>query len=53
VIGRLLQVYVKNRIEGERFIDTARRIGVDPFKEYVYATPIEGGGALVGEDEYA
>ncbi|HJV52865.1 MAG TPA: nitrite/sulfite reductase [Noviherbaspirillum sp.] len=53
VVDRLLQVYVRERIAGERFIDTVRRIGVDPFKEYVYATPIEGGGALVGEDEYA
>jgi sulfite reductase (NADPH) hemoprotein beta-component len=29
------------------------RIGVAPFKEFVYATPIaEKGGRLVGEDEY-
>lgn len=40
VIDRLLQVYVNNRIEDERFIDTCRRIGVAPFKEFVYATPI-------------
>ncbi len=52
VIDRLLQVYVRDRIDGERFIDTVRRIGIDPFKEHVYATPIKG-GALVGEDEYA
>ncbi len=52
VVDRLLQVYVKNRIQGERFIDTVRRIGMEPFKEYVYATPIKD-GALVGEDEYA
>jgi sulfite reductase (NADPH) hemoprotein beta-component len=52
VIDRLLQVYVKNRVQGERFIDTVRRLGIEPFKEYVYASPIEG-GALVGEDEYA
>lgn len=39
-ISRLLQVYVRERDEGERFIDTVRRIGPDPFKEYVYATPV-------------
>jgi sulfite reductase (NADPH) hemoprotein beta-component len=52
VVGRLLEVYVRERIEGERFVDTVGRIGVTPFKEHVYATPIKG-GALVGEDEYA
>jgi sulfite reductase (NADPH) hemoprotein beta-component len=52
VIDRLLQVYVRDRIAGERFIDTVRRLGMEPFKEHVYATPIKG-GALVGEDEYA
>ncbi|MES2260881.1 MAG: nitrite/sulfite reductase [Pseudomonadota bacterium] len=51
VIDRLLQVYVRDRVEGERFIDTAQRIGVAPFKEHVYATPIVA-GRLVGEDEY-
>lgn len=40
VIDRLLQVYMRERIEEELFIDTARRIGMTPFKEYVYATPI-------------
>jgi sulfite reductase (NADPH) hemoprotein beta-component len=40
VIDRLLQVYVSNRIEDERFIDTVRRIEVAPFKQFVYATPI-------------
>ncbi len=40
VIDRLLQVYVDNRIEDERFIDTVRRIEVAPFKQFVYATPI-------------
>ena len=52
VIDRLLQVYVRDRFDGERFIDTVRRLGVEPFKEHVYASPITG-GALVGEDEYA
>ncbi|KQV36090.1 nitrite/sulfite reductase [Massilia sp. Root335] len=52
VVGRLLEVYVKNRVDGERFVDVAQRLGVAPFKEHVYATPIPA-GELVGEDEYA
>ncbi len=52
VIERLLQVYVRDRIEDERFIDTARRIGVAPFKEHVYATPIKVAHPK-GEDAYA
>ncbi len=36
-IETILQVYVENRQEEERFIDTVRRIGVAPFKERVYA----------------
>jgi sulfite reductase (NADPH) hemoprotein beta-component len=43
VIDRLLQVYLRERLEAERFIDTVRRIGVKPFKEFVYATEIAGG----------
>lgn len=52
VIERLLQVYVRDRIEDERFIDTARRVGVAPFKEHVYATPIKVAHPK-GEDAYA
>jgi len=37
VIGKLIDVYVEQRTEDERFIDTYRRIGIDPFKERVYA----------------
>ncbi|PXW86447.1 sulfite reductase (NADPH) hemoprotein beta-component [Nitrosomonas sp. Nm84] len=40
VIDRLLQVYLRERMEAERFIDTVRRIGHGPFKEYVYATDL-------------
>ncbi len=40
VVARLLQVYVRERHEGERFIDTVRRTGIAPFSEYVYATPV-------------
>jgi sulfite reductase (NADPH) hemoprotein beta-component len=38
-IARLLEVYVKQRRDDERFIDTVRRLGVKPFKERVYAAP--------------
>jgi sulfite reductase (NADPH) hemoprotein beta-component len=38
VIERLIHVYLRERIEAERFIDTVRRIGHAPFKDHVYAT---------------
>ena len=37
VVARLLEVYVDRRHEDERFVDTVRRLGIDPFKERVYA----------------
>ncbi|HEN8799713.1 TPA: nitrite/sulfite reductase [Pseudomonas putida] len=37
VIEKLIAVYVEQRTEEERFIDTYQRIGIDPFKERVYA----------------
>ncbi|MDA9003961.1 nitrite/sulfite reductase [bacterium] len=37
VIDKIVDVFVKKRIEGEPFIDTYRRIGIAPFKETVYA----------------
>jgi sulfite reductase (NADPH) hemoprotein beta-component len=43
---------VRDRVEDERFIDTVQRIGVTPFKEHVYATPIKVPHAA-GEDAYA
>jgi sulfite reductase (NADPH) hemoprotein beta-component len=51
VIDRVLQVYVQQRTEDERFIDTVRRLGIAPFKEHVYATPIKL-DLLKGEDAY-
>jgi sulfite reductase (NADPH) hemoprotein beta-component len=36
VIDRLLETYVTQRIEDERFVDTVRRVGIEPFKERVY-----------------
>ncbi len=37
VIERLVEVYVQRRHEDERFIETVKRIGLEPFKERVYA----------------
>ncbi len=36
VIEKIIDVYVSNRTEEEEFLDTYRRIGIDPFKERVY-----------------
>ncbi len=36
VIERLLDTYVAHRTDEERFIDTVRRVGLDPFKQDVY-----------------
>ena len=38
VIARLIDTYIDQRHADERFIDTVRRIGIEPFKERVYAT---------------
>jgi sulfite reductase (NADPH) hemoprotein beta-component len=38
-IERIIDVYVGERQEGERLLDTYRRIGLAPFKARVYATP--------------
>ena len=48
VIARLLQVYVRERYDDERFIDTVRRLGIEPFKAEVYGTAIEGEKELGG-----
>ena len=37
-IERIIEVYRERRAEGERLIDTYRRIGMVPFKERVYAS---------------
>ena len=36
-IDDLVEVYLRDRAPGERFLDTYRRIGLAPFKEAVYA----------------
>lgn len=37
VISKLIGVYLDNRTEEEHFIDTYQRIGIQPFKDKVYA----------------
>ncbi|HEY5289586.1 MAG TPA: nitrite/sulfite reductase [Caulobacteraceae bacterium] len=36
-VDQMVEVYLGQRREGERFIDTFRRAGLEPFKEAVYA----------------
>ncbi len=37
MVSRIIDTFVANRIEDERFIETLSRIGIAPFKERVYA----------------
>jgi sulfite reductase (NADPH) hemoprotein beta-component len=37
VVSRLIETYIERREADEPFIDTVRRIGIEPFKERVYA----------------
>ena len=37
VISRILSVFVERRIPGESFLETYRRIGIEPYKERAYA----------------
>jgi sulfite reductase (NADPH) hemoprotein beta-component len=36
-IEKLIGIYLSERAQGERFIDTYRRVGLNPFKEKLYA----------------
>ena len=36
VIDRLLETYVAERRDDERFVDTVHRVGLEPFKTNVY-----------------
>jgi sulfite reductase (NADPH) hemoprotein beta-component len=47
VISDLIAVYVERREDGERFLDTLSRTGVEPFKTRVYARP----GARAHDEE--
>ncbi|MEJ2410259.1 MAG: nitrite/sulfite reductase [Novosphingobium sp.] len=35
-VEKATEVYLSNKQDGERFLDTYRRIGMDPFKEAIY-----------------
>ena len=37
IISRLIDTYIEHRHDDERFVDTVHRIGLEPFKERVYA----------------
>ena len=37
VIEKILKVFTDHRYDGESFLSTFRRVGIDPFKEHVYA----------------
>jgi len=39
VIEKILETYISLREEEEPFLDTCRRVGIDPFKQSVYAEP--------------
>ncbi len=42
VIEQIIDLYLEQRQDGEHFIDCVRRIGTEPFKERVYASPDQG-----------
>ena len=37
IISKIIDVFVEKRQDEELFIDCVRRVGLDPFKERVYA----------------
>jgi sulfite reductase (NADPH) hemoprotein beta-component len=43
VISRLIDIYLDQREENERFIDTVGRLGIAPFKSGVYGSPLRSG----------
>jgi len=38
VVSSLIETFVEQRIDGERFIETYQRVGLAPFKDRVYAS---------------
>ena len=48
VIEKILDVYVEERTDGETFLGTVRRLGVEPFKQRVYSVdaPIRARASL-------
>ncbi|MEE4301332.1 MAG: nitrite/sulfite reductase, partial [Pseudomonadales bacterium] len=41
VIERITDLYLELREDSERFVDCVRRLGIDPFKERIYAQPAQ------------
>ena len=39
VIASILEIYVSHREPGESFLEVVRRVGIEPFRETVYAKP--------------
>lgn len=37
VVRGLIDVFVEKRVEGEQFVETYHRVGIEPFKERIYA----------------
>ena len=52
VVDKIIKVYIENRHEEERFLDTLDRIGIDPFKNRVYEGRAHG-KAKAAEKEVA
>ncbi len=52
VIERIIEVHLRERIGEERFIETVRRLGIAPFRDHVYGTPIQS-AYTAGEDASA
>jgi sulfite reductase (NADPH) hemoprotein beta-component len=50
VISRLVDIYLDQRNEEERFIDTVGRLGIAPFKSGVYGAPLRTRGAEAAAD---
>jgi sulfite reductase (NADPH) hemoprotein beta-component len=45
VVEKIVAVYTKNRSQGEAFISTVRRVGLEPFKASVYNRPEQSSSA--------
>jgi len=41
VIAKILGLYVSRREQGETFLEFTRRVGIEPFRESVYAKPAQ------------
>ena len=41
VIERITDLYLELRADDERFVDCVRRLGIEPFKERIYAQPAQ------------